>query len=145
MSTPGEQPAHPGNEVRFWRNRTLLCVAVVIAALVEVGTSQVTNSPRWMAIGGCILALLFLLFTVTALAAWRDARRPYVPFPASEDRGYRGCIRGHRICGNRGRWDRALQVGACCVRAIYSGLRAMSRVLTAVGVPHWNSIATRNA
>lgn len=65
----------PTNEVRFWRNRTLLCVSVVIVALAEVGTSQATGSPRWMTVAGAIIALLFLLFTASALAAWRDARR----------------------------------------------------------------------
>ena len=70
------------NEVRFWRNRTLLCVAVVIAAVAEVATAQLTNSPRWLTIGGCIFALLFLLFTATALAAWRDAARHASSLPS---------------------------------------------------------------
>lgn len=65
----------PNNEVRFWRNRTLLCTAVVIVALAEVGSSQATGSPRWMAVAGAIIGLLFLLFTASCLAAWRDARR----------------------------------------------------------------------
>lgn len=76
MDTSNDKPVKPGNsaerEVRLWRNRTLLCIAVTITALVEVGTVQVTESPRWMAVGCCILALLF---TTTALAAWHDARR----------------------------------------------------------------------
>lgn len=49
-------------------------VGVVIAALAFTGSSQANGSPRWMTVAGAIIALLFLLFTATCLAPWRDAR-----------------------------------------------------------------------